>query len=299
MEPSYLSLARSGDLSRRVEQAYAMLENCSLCPQGCKAQRRAGKLGVCRTGERARVADFFPHHGEEPTLSGRNGSGTVFFAGCNLRCVFCQNWDISQANQGRELEPVGLAEIFLRLQGMGCHNINLVSPSHVVPQVLAAAEIAARTGLRLPLVFNTGGYDSLEALALLDGIIDLYLPDMKYANTRTAHLYSGARHYPQVNQAAVKEMYRQVGDLTLDENGLAARGLLVRHLILPNRLAGTREIVRFLAEQVSPHTSLNLMGQYHPAHKAAAIPALNRPIRAEEAAQALQLALAAGLSRLQ
>lgn len=299
MEPAYLSLARSGELSRRVEQAYAMLENCSLCPQGCKARRRAGKLGVCRTGKRARVADFFPHYGEEPALSGRNGSGTVFFAGCNLRCVFCQNWDISQANQGREMEPDGLAEIFLRLQEMGCHNINLVSPSHVVPQVLAAVEIAARAGLRLPLVYNTGGYDSLEALALLDGVIDLYLPDMKYADARNAHLYSGTRHYPQVNQAAVKEMYRQVGNLTLDENGLAARGLLVRHLILPNRLAGTREIVRFLAEQVSPRTCLNLMGQYHPAHKATAFPALNRPIRAEEAAQALQLALAAGLSPLQ
>lgn len=299
MQPAYLSLARTGELSRRVEQANSMLETCSLCPQACKARRRAGKLGVCRTGERARVASFFPHHGEEPALSGWNGSGTVFFAGCNLRCVFCQNWDISQANQGRELEPDGLAEAFLRLQEMGCHNINLVSPSHVVPQVLAAVEIAARAGLRLPLVYNTGGYDSLEALALLDGVIDLYLPDMKYADARTAHLYSGARHYPRVNQAAVKEMYRQVGDLTLDENGLAARGLIVRHLILPNRLAGTREIVRFLAEQVSPRTCLNLMGQYHPAHKAAAFPALNRPIRAEEAAQALNLALAAGLSRLQ
>ena len=240
MNPAYLSLVESGALAERVERAYALLENCMLCPRGCKVNRRAGKLGVCRSGERARVASFGPHHGEERPLSGRRGSGTVFFARCNLRCVYCQNSEISQDDCGGEVEPEELARIFLDIQAAGCHNLNLVSPTHVLPPILAALLIAARAGLRLPVVYNTGGYDALPALELLDGVIDIYMPDMKYANSKTAHQYSGAKDYPRVNREAVKEMHRQVGDLALDADGLAVRGLLVRHLVLPNRLAGTK-----------------------------------------------------------
>jgi putative pyruvate formate lyase activating enzyme len=298
MPPAYLSLLLSGELARRVEQAYAALASCTLCPRRCRANRLKGELGVCRSGEKARVASYGPHHGEERPLSGGRGSGTVFFSRCNLRCVFCQNYEISQADAGPEVEPEELAAIFLEIQAMGCHNVNLVSPSHVVPQILAGVLLAAQAGLRLPLVYNSGGYDALEALALLDGVIDIYMPDMKYADSKTAHLFSGARDYPAVNRAAVKEMHRQVGDLVLDDEGLAVRGLLVRHLVLPNRLAGTAQVVRFLAEEISPNTYLNVMAQYHPAYRAAAFTQLNRRITPQEYEAALQAARTAGLTRL-
>jgi putative pyruvate formate lyase activating enzyme len=298
MIPGYLSYIQSGELARRVEQAYAMLESCRLCAHGCRINRRAGKLGVCRTGERARLAGYGPHQGEERPLSGTRGSGTVFFSRCNLRCIFCQNADISQDGRGNDIEPEELARIFLSLQNDGCHNINLVSPTHVVPQILAGLLIAAQNGLHLPLVYNTGGYDTLETLALLDGIVDIYLPDMKYADRKTAHLYSGPKDYPRLNQAAVKEMYRLVGGLVVDDEGVAVRGLLVRHLVLPDRLAGTREIARFLAEEVSPQTVLNVMDQYHPAYKAESIKPLDRRITPKEYDQALQAARSAGLKRL-
>ncbi len=297
-KPAYLALLASGELPNRVEKAYAMMESCTLCPRACKVNRRAGKRGVCLTGERARVASWGAHHGEERAISGWRGSGTVFFARCNLRCVFCQNSEISQADCGPEVEPEELAQVFLRLQAEGCHNINLVSPSHVVAPILAALTLAAQAGLRLPLVYNTGGYDSLDALALLDGVIDIYMPDMKYADPKTAHLYSGAKDYPRANRAAVREMHRQVGDLVVDEDGLAVRGLLVRHLVLPNRLAGTKETARFLAAEISPHTAVNVMDQYHPWFKAGAFPLLNRRITPEEYAQALEQTKAAGLARL-
>jgi putative pyruvate formate lyase activating enzyme len=298
VNPAYLALVESGALAERVERAYALLENCLLCPRGCKINRRAGKLGVCRTGEQARVASYGPHHGEERPLSGQRGSGTVFFARCNLRCVYCQNSEISQDDCGDEVEPEDLARIFLDIQDSGCHNLNLVSPTHVLPPILAALLIAARAGLRLPVVYNTGGYDSLLALQLLDGVVDIYMPDMKYADSKTAHLYSGARDYPRVNREAVREMHRQVGDLTLDADGLAVCGLLVRHLVLPNRIAGTKEIARFLAEEISPRTVLNVMDQYHPAYKAGMFPQLNRHITPQEYADALKLAAAAGLNCL-
>jgi putative pyruvate formate lyase activating enzyme len=288
----------SGALAERVERAYAMLESCMLCPHGCKINRRAGKLGVCRTGERARVASYGPHHGEERPLSGRHGSGTVFFARCNLRCVYCQNSEISQDDCGGEVEPEELARIFLDIQASGCHNLNLVSPTHFLPPILAALLIAAQAGLRLPIVYNTGGYDALLALELLDGVVDIYMPDMKYADSKTAHQYSGARDYPRVNREAVKEMHRQVGDLALDADGLAVRGLLVRHLVLPNRMAGTKEIARFLAEEISSQTYLNVMDQYHPAYKAGMFPQLNRRITPQEYADALKQAGAAGLTHL-
>lgn len=298
MNPAYLALVESGALAERVERAYVLLENCLLCPRGCKINRRAGKLGVCRTREQARVASYGPHHGEERPLSGRRGAGTVFFARCNLRCVYCQNSEISQNDCGDEVEPEELARIFLEIQASGCHNLNLVSPTHVLPPVLAALLIAAQAGLRLPVVYNTGGYDSLLALELLDGIVDIYMPDMKYADSKTAHLYSGATDYPRVNREAVREMHRQVGDLTLEADGLAVRGLLVRHLVLPNRMAGTKEIARFLAEEISPQTVLNVMDQYHPAYKAGMFPQLNRRITPQEYADALKQVGAAGLNCL-
>ena len=228
--PAYRSLLDIGELQRRVESAYRHMEDCDLCARYCRVNRRQTLEGVaCRTGERAVVNSYGAHHGEEDPLRGWAGSGTIFFSWCNLRCVFCQNWDISQRGIGREVEPAELADMMLELQSQGCHNINLVSPSHVVAQILAAVLIAAHGGLHLPLVYNTGGYDSPEALALLDGVIDIYMPDMKYADSATAHRYSHVRGYWEVNQAAVREMHRQVGDLMLDPRGIAQRGLLVRH----------------------------------------------------------------------
>jgi putative pyruvate formate lyase activating enzyme len=301
LEPAYLVLLRSGELRARVEQASERLSHCDFCAWECKVDRRAGVLGVCRTGEKARLSSYGPHLGEEDPLRGWRGSGTIFFTHCNLRCQYCQNHDISQTDAGELVEPEDLAAVMLELQNTGCHNINLVSPTHVVAPILAAVLIAAQAGLRLPLVYNTGGYDSLSALHLLDGVIDIYMPDMKYASAQSAWAYSKARRYPQVNQAAVKEMHRQVGDLVIDERGLAQRGLLVRHLVLPNGLAGTAEIVRFLAEQVSPDTYLNLMDQYRPEFNVrryrTQFPRLARTITRQEYEEACRLARLAGLHR--
>jgi putative pyruvate formate lyase activating enzyme len=298
-EPAYLNLLRSGELRERVKEAYKRLEACDVCPRECGVNRRESAKGaVCRTGERAFVSSYNPHFGEEAPLVGRGGSGTIFFAWCNLNCQYCQNYEISQLGQGQEVEPEELAAMMLHLQDLGCHNINFVSPTHVVPQILAGLLIAAEAGLRLPLVYNSGGYDSLKTLALLDGIVDIYMPDMKYADPALAQRYSKVPNYPQVNQAAVREMHRQVGDLQIDERGLATRGLLVRHLVLPGNLAGTAEIVRFLANEISPSTYLNLMDQYRPAYKAHLYPELDRRITREEYAAAVRMAHQAGLHRL-
>lgn len=297
-KPAYLDLLENRELEKRVAAAYPHLSICDVCALKCPVDRRAGKYGACHTGERARVSSYGPHLGEEDPLRGWRGSGTIFFSRCNLRCQYCQNHDISQADAGDEVEPETIAAIMLELQSYGCHNINFVSPSHVVPQILAAVLIAAKAGLRLPLVYNTGGYDSLSMLALLDGVIDIYMPDMKYADPQIAHRYSKIPNYPQVNQAAVREMHRQVGDLQIDSRGIATRGLLVRHLILPDNLAGTEQIVRFLAEEISPNTYLNLMDQYRPAYRAHHYPELNRPIRADEYQAAVRAARRAGLYRL-
>ena len=297
-DPAYLSLLRSGELKERVADAYRRLERCDICPRRCGVNRRAGELGICRTGEQAFISSFGPHYGEEAPLVGVGGSGTVFFTHCNLRCQFCQNYEISQLGEGRPIGTDHLAAIFLRLQAMGCHNVNLVSPTHVVPQILAALEVAAERGLRLPLVYNTGGYDALETLALLDGVVDIYMPDMKYADADIAERYSKVPNYPAVNQAAVKEMHRQVGDLVMDERGVAVRGLLVRHLVLPEGLAGTKEIARFLAESVSRDTYINVMDQYRPCYKADALPPLNRRITPDEYRAAVQMVRDAGLHRL-
>jgi putative pyruvate formate lyase activating enzyme len=299
LEPAYARLLASGELERRVAEAYRRLEACDLCARYCRVNRKETIRGaVCRTGERARVNSFGPHHGEEEPLRGWNGSGTIFFSWCSLRCVFCQNWEISQRGIGREVEPDELAAMMLVLERQGCHNINLVTPSHVVAQILAAVLVAARKGLRLPLVYNTGGYDSPEALRLLDGVVDIYMPDMKYGDSARARAYSHVRDYWEVNRAAVKEMHRQVGDLVLDDDGLARRGLLVRHLVLPGDLADTERVLAFIAEEVSRETYVNIMAQYRPCYRAYAHPPLDRPVTRQEYERALALAARHGLHRL-
>jgi putative pyruvate formate lyase activating enzyme len=246
----------------------------------------------------ARVASFNPHLGEENPLRGWRGSGTIFFSWCNLRCQYCQNSDISQRPTGDEVNAKELATIMLWLQKIGCHNINFVSPSHVVAQILEALVIAAEYGLKLPLVYNTGGYDSPESLALLDGVIDIYMPDMKYSDPAIAMRMSRVHDYPRINQAAVKEMHRQVGDLFLDEKGIAQRGLLVRHLVLPEDHAGSEEVFRFLSEEISTNTYLNVMAQYRPAFRARKFPPFDRSLTREEYRQAIRLAKKYGLNRL-
>lgn len=297
-KPRYLNLLESGELENRVHAAWQHLESCDVCPLECGVNRLAGELGVCKTGEFAQVSNFFPHHGEEYPISGRRGSGTIFFSRCNLRCVYCQNADISQLGFGEEVDAHDLAEMMLELQTRGCHNINLVSPSHVVPQVLAGVQLAAENGLTIPLVYNTGGYDSLDMLRLLDGVVDIYMPDMKYGDDAAARKYSGIKDYPRVNQAAVTEMYRQVGDLSLDDNGVALRGLLVRHLVMPNNLANSEIIIKFLAEEVSKDTYVNIIAQFHPAFRAGDYLELNRRMTPQEYRHVINLAAVYGLSRL-
>ena len=297
IQPAVLRLHAEGRLAARVELARQALLACNLCGRHCGVDRRT-QLGGCRTGTVARLASFGPHHGEEDVLRGRAGSGTIFFSSCNLGCVFCQNADISQAPSGSLTPAEELADIMLWLQARGCHNINLVSPTHVVPMILEAVAEAAVRGLHLPLVYNTGGYESAEALALLDGVVDIYMPDMKYGDPEVAARLSGVQDYPACNALAVREMHRQVGDLELNARGLAVRGLLVRHLVLPNDLAGTEHVLRFLATEISPHTALNLMDQYRPAHRAREYPELRRQTTTEEYRSAWQTAERLGLTRL-
>jgi len=298
-EPAYLQLLVSGELDRRVTEAWRRLKSCDLCARYCRVNRLQGTEGaVCRTGERAVVHGYGPHQGEEDPLRGSGGSGTIFFTWCNLRCVFCQNWEVSQKGLGREMEPEEIARMMMELQAEGCHNINFVSPSHVVAQILAAVRIASERGLRLPLVYNSGGYDSPEALALLDSVIDIYMPDMKYGDSAAAHRYSHVRDYVEVNRAAVKEMHRQVGDLVLDGSGVARGGLLVRHLVLPGDLANTESVLAFLAREISRDTYVNIMDQYHPCYRAREYPELARRISPSEYRDALELASRQGLRRL-
>ncbi len=296
--PSYLSLLESGELEQRAAEGREILTQCTLCPRECGINRSTDERGECQSGVLAPVYNYMAHHGEEKPLRGTRGSGTIFFSGCNLHCLYCQNADISQKNYGTEVEAADLAEMMLDLQHQGCHNINLVSPTHVVPQIIEALAIAAKNGLRLPLVYNTGGYDKLEPLQMLDGIVDIYMPDMKYSDEAVAWKYSGVKNYPAVNQAAIREMYRQVGDLLIDDKGIARRGLLIRHLVLPNGLSGSPTIISFIANEISLNTYLNIMDQYRPEYMAYEIPELNRRITREEFLQVKELAEKFGLTRL-
>jgi putative pyruvate formate lyase activating enzyme len=294
---AYLRISRK-ELQQKIGRAEEILKDCTLCPRSCKVDRTAGESGFCRTGDRPIVSSYNPHFGEERPLVGRYGSGTIFFTNCNLGCIFCQNWSISHLGEGDVLSFKELAEMMLILQGYGCHNINLVTPTHQVPMILRALEIAIDRGLNLPIVYNCGGYESIETLEILDGIIDIYMPDFKYADPNVAKRYSKAGDYPSVAKRAIREMHRQVGDLIVDDSGIAMRGLLVRHLVLPGGLAGTEEIVRFLAEDISPNTYTNIMNQYHPCFKAIDHPPLDRRITLEEYRMAVKAAQEAGLKRL-
>ncbi len=295
--PAYLELHQTGELQQRAKAAERFLEPCRVCPRECLAQRLQGETGVCGVAENAMISSYGPHYGEERPLVGTGGSGTIFLAHCNLCCVFCQNYEISQEGEGQVVPVRRLAEMMLDLQRMGCHNINFVTPTHQVPQILRALPLAVESGLQVPLVYNCGGYESLETLRILDGVFDIYMPDFKYGDSEAAKRYSNAENYPEVAKAAFQEMHRQVGDLTLDRRGIARRGLLVRHLVLPNNLAGTGEVVRFLAE-LSEDTYVNIMAQYRPCYRAHEYPLLARRPTREELEGALRLARAAGLHRL-
>ncbi|HIE51994.1 MAG TPA: radical SAM protein [Armatimonadetes bacterium] len=296
--PAYQRLQQSGELQRRVERALSLLRECRVCPRACGVNRLAGEKGTCRVGRQAMVSSFGPHFGEESPLVGYYGSGTIFLTYCNLRCVFCQNYDISHLGHGHPVAPEQLANMMLALQARGCHNINFVTPTHVVPQLLEAIVLAAERDLNVPLVYNCGGYESVETLRLLDGVFDIYMPDFKYTEATVAKRLSGAEDYPLIVKAALKEMHRQVGDLVVDERGIALRGMIVRHLVLPNNLAGTEEAMRFLAEELSPHTYVNVMAQYRPCYRALEFPEIARRPAREEFRAAVQAALNAGLHRL-
>jgi len=283
--------------SDNVRELWDRMNPCVLCPRNCRANRSRGQVGFCCIGDEPVVSSVTPHFGEETVLVGRGGSGTIFFAGCNLRCVFCQNHDISHGRAGRRTSTQQLARHMLDLQHLGCSNINLVTPSHLAAPIAAAIELAGNAGLTLPTVYNSGGYDSVETLRLLEGLIDIYMPDMKYADANVAQELSAAQDYPQVNFAAVKEMHHQVGDLQV-ENGLATRGLLVRHLVLPNNLADSVKIIDFLADEINPHTTINIMGQYRPCYQAHLHPEISRRPTHDELAIPRRYALERGLNVL-
>ncbi len=287
-----------GRLADSINRSFRILENCRLCPRECEVNRLEDKKGICRTGRLAMVSSYNPHFGEEDPLVGLSGSGTIFFTNCNLLCVFCQNWEISHLGEGSEVGPKTLAGMMLQLQGMGCHNINLVTPTHVVPQILDALSYAVEGGLNVPLVYNTGGYDAVETLRLLDGIVDIYMPDFKFWDTDTAGRYLKAPDYPEKAREAIREMHRQVGDLVVDERGIAQRGIILRHLVMPDGAAGTREIMRFIAEEISTDTYVNIMDQYHPCGNARRYPPIDRCITHDEYEDALRAAREEGINRL-
>jgi putative pyruvate formate lyase activating enzyme len=296
--PSYLKLYREGGLEKRVAKALDLMAPCRLCPRNCGVNRLEGEKGFCRSGRKARVASYSPHFGEEAPLVGKSGSGTIFLSSCSLLCTFCQNYEISHLNEGEEIEPGQMAAMMIRLAEVGCHNINFVTPTHFVPQILEGALRAVEQGLRVPLVYNSSGYDRKEALELLDGIFDIYMPDFKFWEGVWSERYCKAADYRTVAAEAIKEMHRQVGDLVLDEKGVARRGLLVRHLVMPNGVAGTREIMKFLAKDISIQTYVNVMDQYRPCGAAHKDDLINRRLTPREYRDAVEAAQKAGLSRL-
>ncbi len=298
-EPAYLRLYRSGELQHRIRALKEIYKACRLCPRQCGVNRARWEKGVCRSTSRAKVYSVHPHFGEERPLVGRGGSGTIFFSNCNLLCCFCQNWEINHRGDGAYVSDEQLGRMMVSIQERGCHNVNLVTPTHIVPNIVAALPYAIERGLRVPLVYNCGGYESLEAVKLLDGIVDIYLPDFKYTDGAMAAKYSsGASDYPEAAAAAIKEMHRQVGDLVVDENGIALRGLMIRHLVLPENVSGTDKFVKWVAEELGPETYVNIMAQYRPENKAHKFPPLDRRITTSEYRRAIQWAREAGLKRL-
>ncbi|MFC1642832.1 radical SAM protein [Myxococcota bacterium] len=298
-QPAYVELARSGVLAKRDQELWALLERCRLCPRQCEVNRLAGNSSVCHAADRLRVSSIMPHFGEERPLVGRYGSGTVFFSHCNLRCCFCQNWETAHGGDGDDMDHRTLARAMMALQARGCHNINLVTPTHVVPHFVRALCLAVADGLRIPLVYNTGGYDNIDVIRLLDGIVDIYMPDFKFQDRTLSKNYcDGASDYPEVAEATILEMHRQVGPLRTDPQGIAVRGLILRHLVMPNNQSGTDRFVRWVSRELGPHTYVNLMDQYRPAHRARDYPEIARPLTDREWHQALEWSDEAGLTHL-
>jgi putative pyruvate formate lyase activating enzyme len=297
--PAYEKLELEGKLAQRVKQAYAHFENCQLCPRKCGVNRQKGEKGFCRAPVKPVIFSYHPHFGEEMCLVGGKGSGTIFFSNCNLRCVFCQNWPIAHEGRGKEVQDEELANMMIQLQKIGCHNINLVTPTHVMPNILNATRIALKKGLHLPLMYNTSGYERLEILKILEGIVDIYKPDMKYMDDDKAAKYSaGASDYPEVTKKAIVEMHRQVGVLKLDKEGIATRGVIIRHLVMPNRVAGTEKFVKWVAEALPKDTYVNIMAQYRVEYKAYDYPEIARGINEQEFMEAMAWAEKHGLTNL-
>ncbi|MFB0526237.1 MAG: radical SAM protein [bacterium] len=294
---SYVELYERGILEKRKEELYKLLEKCRLCPRKCLVNRLQDEKGFCGAGKRVAVSSYNLHFGEEPPISGYRGSGTIFFTHCNLRCCFCQNYPISHLGNGQEVEISQLAKMMVKLQKLGAHNINFVTPTHFVPQIVEALELAIREGLNIPLVYNSGGYDSVETLKLLDGVVDVYMPDAKYSNPQSARTYSRADDYFEVNKKALLEMHRQVGDLKMDKEGIARQGLLIRHLVMPEDVVGSRKVLEFIAKNISQNTYMSIMAQYHPAHLAFEFPELSRRISKREYDAVLKTADELGLER--
>jgi len=297
--PVYLKTYEEGKLKEKVTKALELLNKpCRVCPRRCKVKRTDNQKGVCRIGRFAIVSSAFAHHGEEDVLRGWKGSGTIFFSGCNLKCVFCQNWDISHNVSGYEIEPKDLAKLMIYLQEQGCHNINFVTPEHVVPQIMEALPYAIEMGLKLPIVYNTSAYDSEESLEIMDGIVDIYMPDFKFWEKESARKYSLAPDYPEVARKSLKEMHRQVGDLVIDENGIAKRGILLRHLVMPNFVEESKKILKWVKEEISENTFINIMAQYRPEFKARNYPELSRRPRLSEFMEVVEYAKEIGLKEL-
>jgi len=286
MYPGYLDSYNNGKLNSIIDQAFKMLASCCICPRKCKVNRLKDERGFCRIGLKPKAYSFMPHHGEEPPISGERGSGAIFFSGCNMSCVYCQNYEFSQQDEGREVEPEELANFMLKLQDMGCHNINLVTPTHVMPQIMQSLALAIPKGLKIPIVYNTGGYELPEIIRLLDGIIDIYLPDMRYADNDMAIKYSLAPDYPKLNQAALKEMHSQAGIAEINGKGIIKKGVIIRHLVLPNNISGTDKIMKFIAEELSKDTYISLMSQYSPYYKSNESKDICRHIAEQEYADA-------------
>ena len=288
--PSYIDLYEKGELQQRVLLLEKFLEECRLCPRECGVNRLNGEVGFCQAGSQLKISSAFPHFGEEPPLVGYHGSGTIFLTHCNLRCIFCQNYDISHLGNGEPITFLDMARVMVRLQEMGCHNINFVTPTQFTPQIIASLPEAIGMGLRIPIVYNCSGYESIEVIRLLEGVVDIYMPDVKYLDSEPSKKFSNAPDYPEVIKGVLKEMHRQVGDLTVNSKGIAERGLLIRHLVMPNRVASSEAILKFIAEGISVHSYVNIMDQYRPEYRAHEYPETNRRITQKEYLEAIQWA---------